>query len=851
MKKRFLLSLLVLFASSSFAQSAPEKKQIVTHYLVAPAQPISLPIVMDSVNMRGKAYTNSFLLTTPFNLALSAKQGKVFATDSTGHLSLSKPSDGVAIQLVCMQLKADRYTQSSLSIVSPCALQVMVNRKQVQTKEESQDSITAKSTLNVPLTLEPEQVYTIVVKLLLTADTEATPSLTCSLSHSNKKATLSTDATMKSPYRLYNTVYGCRVTAVSLSNDGKYLLTSYVNKYDKQHTYSYTTLTDMAKKKVVLTTPSTRKLQWMPLSNKLYYVATGAHGYNLITLDPTTLQEEILAKDIPQKNFRWGPQEAYLYFAKKDSAAAVKGPLKRLVNRMDRLPDARKASFICRYSLNTGITEQLTYGYRTTSLLDIRRDGQKLLFSARQALPTRRPFSLNSIYEVDLTSGRVDTLVHNEAFCESAYYAPNGKQLVVLGGPEAFNKVGLNCGDHPIANMFDTQAFIFDLSTKKVTPISRSFNPTVSFLQWNKRDNNIYFNCTDGSRKKIYRYLTKQKKWQLLPMEEDLVRSFTLADEAPVAAFTGVGVSNSTRAYYYDMRKLRSTLFADPMASTMDKIELGKVEDYNFKTADSTTIHGFLCYPPHFDAKKKYPLLVYYYGGTTPTARFMEFYYGAQLFASRGYMVYVVNPSGAIGYGQEFSARHVNAWGDQTADEIIEGTKRVCATHPFINAKRIGCLGASYGGFMTMYLQTKTDIFAAAVSHAGISNLASYWGEGFWGVGYNSVAAADSYPWTNPKLFTRGALFEADKIHTPLLMLHGTVDTNVPMGESIQLYNALRVLDRPVELIQIKGENHHVLDWDKRVLWHNSIMAWFARWLQEDATWWDALYPKIYVMGEE
>ena len=94
-----------------------------------------------------------------------------------------------------------------------------------------------------------------------------------------------------------------------------------------------------------------------------------------------------------------------------------------------------------------------------------------------------------------------------------------------------------------------------------------------------------------------------------------------------------------------------------------------------------------------------------------------------------------------------------------------------------------------------MYLQTKTDMFAAAASHAGISNVTSYWGEGYWGYSYNSVAAADSYPWNNPDLFTKhGALFNADKINTPLLLLHGTVDTNVPIGESIQLYNALKTI---------------------------------------------------------
>ncbi len=94
-------------------------------------------------------------------------------------------------------------------------------------------------------------------------------------------------------------------------------------------------------------------------------------------------------------------------------------------------------------------------------------------------------------------------------------------------------------------------------------------------------------------------------------------------------------------------------------------------------------------------------------------------------------------------------------------------------------------------------------------------------------------------------MFTKhGALFNADKINTPLLLLHGTVDTNVPIGESIQLYNALKILGKPVEFITVDGENHFVLDYAKRELWHNSIMAWFARWLQDSPAWWNDLYPE-------
>ena len=88
---------------------------------------------------------------------------------------------------------------------------------------------------------------------------------------------------------------------------------------------------------------------------------------------------------------------------------------------------------------------------------------------------------------------------------------------------------------------------------------------------------------------------------------------------------------------------------------------MGTMKEWNFTSEDGTEIKGMMCLPPAFDPNKKYPLIVYYYGGTMPTTRGITSPYCAQLFASRDYVVYVIQPSGTIGYGQEFSARHVNA----------------------------------------------------------------------------------------------------------------------------------------------------------------------------------------------
>ena len=94
-------------------------------------------------------------------------------------------------------------------------------------------------------------------------------------------------------------------------------------------------------------------------------------------------------------------------------------------------------------------------------------------------------------------------------------------------------------------------------------------------------------------------------------------------------------------------------------------------------------------------------------------------------------------------------------------------------------------------------------------------------------------------------------LFHADRIRTPLLLLHGTADVNVPPGESEQLYTALKLLDRPVEYVRIRGQDHHILKHDQRIVWSKTILAWFDKWLKDQPEWWDHLYPGVPEEEEE
>ena len=841
--KRNMLLLGMLFLSGLAAQA----QQRATAYEVCPAVAVRMPLQGDSIDFTGKKFTFTELLKTKINLTTEGKTLNRMEADTAGYVSVDKASEEGLFYLFNTGLRAERFAKGTLNVYSPVRFEVYVNGKSMQTKETVEDSLSQVRPVAVSLRLEPEADNDIVIKLLSLADDKAAPMLKCEFVCDKEFAEVPfrLEPGMKRRLSLYNTNFGNRVLSVSLSPDGKYLLTRYWDNYDVKRSRTHTELTEVKTGRMIL--PSAPEgMRWMSNSNRLYYTVTGSKQKDLVVFDPATVREEVMLRNIPEGSFAWSPNGDYLIYTMTDESEKVEGPLKRLLHPDDRIPGSRDRRYLMKYDVATGVSQRLTYGSHSVYLNDISPDGKKLLCSTSKPNITKCPFSLSSLYEIDLATLQADTLVAWDAYVNGASYSPDGSQLLITGSPSAFGGIGKNCGEHPIANDFDIQAYIMNLATRKVTPITRDFNPTIISSNWNRKDGCIYFNTTDEDCQHVYRYTPKTGAFDLLPMEEDVVSSFTIADDNPaVAAYVGGGNTSAGVAYLYDTKKQASTLLANPMKPILDKIELGKTEEWNFTASDGTVIKGMMCLPPDFDPAKKYPLIVYYYGGTTPTTRGITSPYSAQLFASRDYVVYVIQPSGAIGFGQEFSARHVNAWGERTADEIIEGTKKFCEAHPFVNPERIGCLGASYGGFMTMYLQTKTDLFAAAASHAGISNVTSYWGEGYWGYSYNSVAAAESYPWSNPDLFTKhGALFNADKINTPLLLLHGTVDTNVPIGESIQLYNALKILGKPVEFITVDGENHFISDYAKRELWHNSIMAWFARWLQDSPEWWYDLYPE-------
>lgn len=803
---------------------------------------VAQPWMADSVNIKGEAFDLKQLLDSPLSFTLLNKGKEVTAAQL-----LADKQDALHLASFCVS--NTQRTKATIAVEGLEQYRLFVDGEQVAVNGDKAETI-----------LTPSQ-HTVVIKYLTRKNASSDKkSIKLTVTAANGAPLSVGDAAAKRAYNIYDVICAPNYPSVSISPNGKFIVVRKTWVDRKGNNHSISELRNSQTNRVMATFEESVK--WMPSSNKLYFTQKASDSsiageekqdgtLQLITINPLTMEREVLASHLPEGWFQFTPDEKTLIYTLTTEGRKKDPQVYDVKEPEDRQPGWRERSNLAKYDLASGILQPLTFGYHNIYLMDISADSRYLLIGKEEERLTKRPTTLTSFYRLDLgsmnassaTTPKVETLIEKGEFLNSAQFSPDGKSILVSASPEAFNGIGKNVEEGQTPSMIDTQLYLMTLSDKKVRPLTKDFNPNVQSVDWSKADGNIYFTAEDKDCVHLFQLNPKSGKFTLLKTPEEYIKSFSLASSAAEMAFSGQSASNADRLYKMNTKALKSQLVDDLSARELKDVELGECKAWNFVNSRGDTLCCRYYLPPHFDAAKKYPMIVNYYGGCSPTSRMFQSRYPHHVYAAMGYVVLVVNPSGATGFGQKFSARHVDTAGEGVAEDIISSTQAFCDEHAFVNRKKIGCIGASYGGFMTQYLQTKTDLFAAAISHAGISDHTSYWGEGYWGYSYSEVSMANEYPWTNKHLFVdQSPLYNADKIHTPLLFVHGTADNNVPVGESIQLYTALKLLGRPTAMVLVDGQDHHIIDYEKRLKWQNTIFAWFAKWLQDDASWWTEMY---------
>ncbi len=237
-------------------------------------------------------------------------------------------------------------------------------------------------------------------------------------------------------------------------------------------------------------------------------------------------------------------------------------------------------------------------------------------------------------------------------------------------------------------------------------------------------------------------------------------------------------------------------------------LNLGSTEEVKFKNKDGIEVHGLLVKPPDFKAGQKYPLLLRIHGGPNGQDAH-SFSFERQIFAAHGYLVLAVNYRGSSGRGQEFQKTIFGDWGNKEVVDLLAGVDHVVGMG-IVDTERIGVGGWSYGGILTDYLiASAPDKFKAAVSGAGSALQLSMYGHDQYIYQYDNEIGQ---PWKNPQQWIKISypFFHADRIKTPTLYMGGEKDFNVPITGSEQMYQALKSIGIPTQLIVYPGEFHGI-----------------------------------------
>ena len=838
MRRSCIIILLSILVQLSWAQ----KKVVMNEWLYTTPQKINLPAFSDIKNIDGKTFKLANLLnSTNVDFNNTSLTWNTIKIDSDS-IVINKSDDNNLV-LFTNYLSVDRWTKGKLNITLNAYYEVYVDDNLIKTKKTAD-----LSSNKISLKLHSGSHKIAIKAIVPQQDIKLVANFEYSKEYNGCNATAKTNS--KRYYTINDVLDGKKVSSARISPSGKYVLINFTEViHDSGKTERYSEIYNLTENKniCVWRNKNISNVRWLPLSDKLTYSSVIDKKSEIFVYDILSGEEKSIAKGIEQlSGYHWSPNEDYIIYSDYIEAEKSKD-LKRIYGAEDRLPYFRNRSFLHKIDIASGNTTPLTSGNLSASLHDISPDGTKILFSTSRMDYAEVPYRKQNLYEMNINTMELTTIWKDKKYSGYCQYSPNGEQLLVQGAPECFGNIGVNVSKDRIPNDYDNQLYIYDITTKEVKAITKDFNPSINSAHWSK-DNSIYVSVAEKDYQNLYKYNFKKNTFIKIPLSVEVLGNISYSYEKPLAVYTGTSISTPKKLFLINLKKEKSTLLSFPEQERYANITFGKTEEWNFENKSGTTIYGRVYYPPFYDAKKKYPVIVNYYGGTSPIERSFGGRYPINTWAAHGYIVYVLQPSGSTGFGQDFSSLHVNGWGSEAIDDIIDGTKKFLKAHKTADEDNVGCIGASYGGYTTMLLQTRTDIFKTAISHAGISSITSYWGEGYWGYSYNSCAAKYSYPWSKRDLFVNNSpIYNADKFRNSILLLHGTADTNVPVGESLQYYAALNLLGKDVEMVLVDGQNHWIVDYKKRLKWHYTIISWFDKKLKNQSQQWDDMYPEKYL----
>ena len=425
------------------------------------------------------------------------------------------------------------------------------------------------------------------------------------------------------------------------------------------------------------------------------------------------------------------------------------------------------------------------------------------------------------LFTVPVSGGEPQRITTQHGFDGNPVYSPDGKYIAyhaqLTAGYEADR----------------WRVMLYDRASRKSENLTEGFDRSATNLVWSPDSKTIYFLAENETQQPVYAMAARPgaipKKLvdgfnSAIELSEDgktllLARtSLTMPAELFVAASDGTGLKQVTH--------MNDALLA--------KLELNVPETFWFEGAEGTKVQAMLIRPPQFDANRKYPLLVLLHGGPqTMWSNAWGYRWNAQLFSGAGYVTLMINRRGSTGYGQKFTDEITNDWGGKAYGDVLKGVDAALVKYPFVDGKKMGAAGGSYGGYMVDWIATHTDRFKALVSHAGVYDKVSmYATEELWFEEHDLQGT----PWSNPESYRKwapvtyaGAL---GRYKTPTLVIAGEKDFRVPYTQSLEFFSALQRQGVPSKLVVFPDEGHWVLKPQNSQFWYKTFLDWLATYLK-------------------
>lgn len=271
----------------------------------------------------------------------------------------------------------------------------------------------------------------------------------------------------------------------------------------------------------------------------------------------------------------------------------------------------------------------------------------------------------------------------------------------------------------------------------------------------------------------------------------------------------------------------------------LDQLAMPKLQQRWVKTTDGKEELVWIVLPPHFDANKKYPTLLFCEGGPqSPVSQFWSYRWNFFIMAAHGYVVVAPNRRGLPGFGSEWNEAVSGDWTGQCMDDYLSAIDDATNNLPFVDKDRLGCIGASFGGFSVYYLAGHHNKrFKAFIAHDGAFNLESMYTdtEEAW---FSNWEYDDAY-WNKDQSERAKRTYEnsphrfVDKWDTPILVIHGEKDYRINANQGMGAFNAARMRGIPAELLLFPDENHWVLKPQNGILWQRTFFNWLDKWLKQ------------------